>query len=1740
MNTNRFCVCPGITTRRDYNQTVCRNCNNPIFLAPLNDNIDRVRSPDEFGLDFNFDLINIRPRARSLDSGLLPVNNITQHFQRRNSDNSDNSDNSNNSGSSIYSGLNEDLLLDHEENLRLRMEDDENRANEGQRGPERGFQNVKIRPPRFGGKKSENVRQYFSKFEKYTAHQAIEEANLTDMLCLCLESDAVEYADSLLVSTPEIDYEGMKEALILRFDDQNIDMIIRAKLNKRKLKEEETVSEYYADLQKLVAKIEVSNNEFLWIFLNGLNTNMRNHIANQGVDNITDAFTAAKRFQQLNFWDQPEFSEKNEKNEKSEKSNSHSLVPNKEHEKMQETMEKLTDALTRMKMPNDLPCDANINFAMPQENGQKYQDNWNFSQNFPSQNFQNNWNTSRNFNQPSQNFQNNWNTPRNFNQPSQNFQNNWNNSRNFNQPSQNFRNNWNTPNFQNRQNSNRGNFSQPFRGSYRGGNNNDGNFRGQNARYNDNRSLQPRPQFSGSSYRGNYNSSNSTGRGGYTPRVQFRPSSTNMVSAEMNHQNVASLTNASFPGVEKKGLMTVEGRMEGIKVSLLCDTGSELNIASEKILQELPKNPKLGQSRFSAVVTVNLSEENILGTVCLFLELENFGGNVIFHVLSDSSIDLILGREFLHKFVDNIDIKNNRLIFADKSYATLNAITSRTPTSASAKIAKKTKFRPGAEKLVGIYPGNSILSRKLVFGISTEMQRKEFTASAQEVSGYEGTVFVAIKNNNTVPQTISTGKKIGTLTMPNKASECMVIQYECNDNTTGETPTCDVINTTHDEAENVTRENPRCQMTTVDTAEAEIGEDLFSGVNIDVDGEIKHNLPKLANTDVVEKLQMMLSKHRNCFAKDMSELGEAKSFELQLRLKDDTPFTAPYYRLSPPQQEAMDKQIEDFLKIGIIEEARAGNYSSPAFMIPKKKKGTWRCVVDFRVLNKRLIKDDFPVPRMEDIFNELGGAKYFSIIDTLNGFYQLRIADSCRKYTAFKTRDAIWAFQRMPQGICLGPSAFIRLMTKVLSGLLFKGIMCYLDDIICYSNTTEEHFCLLEQVFDRLEQEGIRLSPAKCEYFSQEIEILGFLVSPRGRGLVNKKYEAVKGYPAPSSKKEVKQWLGFSGFYRGLIKDYATIAAPLTNLLRKSVKFEWTPECIQSFNNLKEKLISRPVIAFPDWKLDFKVGSDASAYGCGGVLSQIQEGSERVIFYFSKTFNPQQKNYCCWEREALSVVLTVKRFEHFLIGRSFEIIVDNTAITYLFSLKTPTGRMARWIYYLQGFDFKISYLPGSKHLNCDALSRVTEKNEPSITGGNSVTQTRMDTLHYEVTSGHPQLTQTNRVDTLDSDGVETPAGSENNVVTWEPFELPDKQRQDDFFGPIIVWLETNDDTLKPPRARSFCDKFLLGEKGLLLFLVNDDVDPIRTCVPKIFVQDILSLNHDTPTGGHLGRDITYKKISAKFWWRNLYEDVKNYVASCSLCARKKLMKSIPPVAMIPVQARAPFETVQCDFVGPLKESRKGNIHLLVFTDIFTKWVCAAPLPAVSAISVAEELFRLIISVFGMIRTLQSDRGSSFIGKVMTEICKILGIKKIHSSSFRPCCNGVVEASNGSVTKIISRLIDDHDDRWDEFVDSALFAYRTSVHSTTQETPFFTLFGRRAILPAEINYTIPQTILKEDERQVIRDTHDRIQLVQSEVKVNIEERQAYYKEKFDENSRERELEIGDEVYLKVGKKNKKQV
>lgn len=715
------------------------------------------------------------------------------------------------------------------------------------------------------------------------------------------------------------------------------------------------------------------------------------------------------------------------------------------------------------------------------------------------------------------------------------------------------------------------------------------------------------------------------------------------------------------------------------------------------------------------------------------------------------------------------------------------------------------------------------------------------------------------------------------------------------------------------------------------------------------------------------------------------------------------PRRVPFHKLAD-----VDSFVQDGLAKGVIRPSKSP-WSSPLVMV-RKKDGSTRFCVDFRRLNESTVGDSFPIPRIDDSLDALGGAKLFTTLDLAKGYWQVPVQESDRAKTAFACHKGLFEFNTMPFGLKGAPATFQRLMTSVLGELNWQILLIYLDDIIIYSRSFEEHLLHLQLVLDKLRAAGLKLNPSKCVFACTEVHYLGFVVSPEGIKPDQGKTKAIQHFPRPTNVLEVRRFVGLASYYRRFIEHFADIAAPLHALTRANVKFSWSPDCEQAFCVLKQRLTSSPVLAYPDFQQEFTVETDASDLGLGAILTQ----GRRVIAYASRALTAVEKNYSATEKECLGVVWSLDQFNMYLEGRHFTVITDHKPLTYLRQLKEPRGKLARWRVCLDVYDFTIKHRPGKLMTVADALSRAP-------------------------------------VHAVTIDGV------------WTDRELCALQKEDADIGVIYRWAV---DRKKPKNIKRHINSFIKTH-GKNIKVINDVLvmqskrrgrNIVQMMVPQSQVPRILQLLHDQ--WGHFGAAKTQYNVGTRFFWFKWKRDVKDWCRSCDVCLQRKGTQKAdrPPVGELPIPQK-PFQCWHMDFVGPLPKTPRGNRYIFSLTDPLSKWVEAFPVPDQTAKTTAEVLLREIVCRYGVPEVLHSDQGRNFESELLRELHTRLDIRRSRSAPYNPQCNGQVERMNRTIAERLAMEIEAEDQTdWDEKLPIALSAIRTTSSTTTGETPFSVIFG----------------------------------------------------------------------------------
>jgi deoxyuridine 5'-triphosphate nucleotidohydrolase len=464
---------------------------------------------------------------------------------------------------------------------------------------------------------------------------------------------------------------------------------------------------------------------------------------------------------------------------------------------------------------------------------------------------------------------------------------------------------------------------------------------------------------------------------------------------------------------------------------------------------------------------------------------------------------------------------------------------------------------------------------------------------------------------------------------------------------------------------------------------------------------INQELPDHQRKLLLDKLMA----NRDVFARDTSEFGRTNLAEHAIELIDDTPIRLRPYRYAPKEQEFIREEVQRMLKQGVISPSQ-GPWAFPVVLITKKD-GTIRFCVDYRKLNKVTKMDSYPLPRIDEIFDSLAGASWFSAIDLISGYWQLPMRDSDKEKTAFITKEGTFQFNTMPFGLSTAPASFQRLMDRVYNGMLWVSVFVYLDDTQVFSRTFEEHLDHLDAAFDRLRKAGLKAKLKKCEFGKRELTFLGFRTGKDGLRADPDKVNKITTCPAPKNVAEVRAFLGLASYYRRFVANFAKITEPIRRLLKKEEPFAWTAAQQEAFDQVKQMLTTPPILAYPNFEAPFTLAVDASYDGIGAVLSQTDNnGHEHPIHFASRsTTVHEQRLATVTELEATALVWALQKFRHYLLRAPVRIYTDHQALKYILENGNLNRKFARWALTVSEYPHIVEYRKGEHNGNADALSR---------------------------------------------------------------------------------------------------------------------------------------------------------------------------------------------------------------------------------------------------------------------------------------------------------------------------------------------------------------------------------------------------------------------------------------------------
>ncbi|CAC5386872.1 unnamed protein product [Mytilus coruscus] len=706
--------------------------------------------------------------------------------------------------------------------------------------------------------------------------------------------------------------------------------------------------------------------------------------------------------------------------------------------------------------------------------------------------------------------------------------------------------------------------------------------------------------------------------------------------------------NESLPLANNEGLF-VRAKINDKYLAFLVDTGANVTILSKKFIDEINPSllPKINPVNIN-LITATGDSAPFIGQVDVEICL---GDHIYYHnvLVADISNEGIIGMDFLVTHDCDVLLSQNKLKIKGEIIQCFHYASSA-----------KSCYRVAIQETVNVPPN----SEMIVSGESNEpifrglagliepnekfMEKNGLLVARSIVHPEMYNIPLRIINMNNEPCTLYKGTIIATC---NKINEEDIQTFEFVNNVAGGQATI-----------NKGRQLPDYLHEVFESSE----------VNLDKDQS--------------EKFKDLLMEYSNIFSKSSEDIGLTDLVEHTINTGNHPPVRQRPRRIPLARMKDPEAEIQKMVQQDIIEPSSSPWNSN--IVLVKKSDDSWRFCIDFRSVKLLVLRPSYPLPRIDDTIDSLSGSKFFSTVDLKSGYYQIPVAKEDRPKTAFSfPGGGLWQFKRIPMGLCNSTPVFERLMETVLSGLTWQICLVYLDDVIIFSKSFEEHMKNLKEVFQRLKAANLKLNPKKCNFLKTEVKFLGHIVSESGVATDPNKIQSVKDWPVPKSIKDVRSFLGLTSYYRKFILIYADKAKPLYKVTEKNQKFVWTDDCQQSFEELKNTLISAPILAYPTREDLFILDTDASNVGMGAVLSQLQDGVEKKL------------------RELLAVVASIKHFHHYLYGKHFKVRSDHGALSWLFNVKNPEGQLARWFEVLASYDFKIEHRAVRSHNNADALSR---------------------------------------------------------------------------------------------------------------------------------------------------------------------------------------------------------------------------------------------------------------------------------------------------------------------------------------------------------------------------------------------------------------------------------------------------
>ena len=1214
----------------------------------------------------------------------------------------------------------------------------------------------------------------------------------------------------------------------------------------------------------------------------------------------------------------------------------------------------------------------------------------------------------------------------------------------------------------------------------------------------------------------------------------------------------------------------------------IIDTGSAVTIINQQLLKKIHHKKFNHQRKIHQ--SANSTNINIIGDIELEIKVEGHKTIIRADVATNLVTDLLLGNDWISGKNVIIDTPQRKIIIIDqyrRTLATAGFIESpefRLPVL----LAEETTLPPYSERSINVKIGGS--RNKITEGLfepTDNLQSKQIFLTHAILKIKDNESRIMIMNTNNCHRTLSKHTRLGLVSNEGMNTNYLTLPV-LTTNTSQKRMSNRLIDLKRNDTSDrscrsksqyqrvVQRRDYACGMNAKDSEDYECY--VCHERHLTRNDLQKHLREKCYSNDIREQIDKLTSHTQNPNQRQRLEnilWKYGKLFDLRapsiikatvqhaIETGNHPTVHTPPYRVSYKDEQIQRQEIEKLLKQNIIEESTSP-WSSPIVLV-RKKDGSVRFCIDFRKLNNITIKDAFPIPRIDDIFDYLSQAEYYTTIDFKSGYFQVGLDPKDRPKTAFSTRDQHYQFKVLPQGVTNGPPAFQRIVSQILGPTRWQYSLAYLDDVIIYSKNFDQHLVHLDDILSRLDAANFRLNTDKCQIAKTSINYLGHHVEHSNIRPNADNIRALLETPEPKTAKETFRFVKAAKYYRKFIPKFSMIAQPLYKYApstkeqrskRSHVEVKLSDQEKHALHELKTILTGDLVLRIPNPDIPFKIQTDASKIGIGAVLMQTHQNGDLPIAYLSKKFTSTQMNWPATEQECYAIIFAIEKWHKYLDGRPFTIETDHKPLLPLNTKQQLNSKCERWRLKLQQYRFTVRYIKGKHNTIADYLSRSPV--DDASHDDDDFTPTRSQATQTEdyasTTIVAPVLTRKGAKRQQQEEDRRQSADrsceqQRTERIGNEPIArscISDRQIEVD--NQIIPF--TYEDLKKLQHKDERIRGMIRNIEDYADYFVEDDMLMRKSSPPVPFVpsgrirSDIIKIYHDTPANGaHFGRDKTIQKIQQRYFWPNMTTDIRNHLKSCIPCLQNNHQRQKPPGFLKPIKPpEGVWHLLTMDFHGPISPTTKqGNRYIIALTDVLSKFVITQAVRDCTASTAARFFTEEVILKYGTPKCILTDNGTHFTAAMMSELFKKIGVTHLCSTPYHPMTNGQVERYNATMDAKIAALSNEKRTNWDEQLPFVTFNYNTSIHTTTRKTPFEMMFGRSPTLP--FDHQKPIVNLTQDPEHVQK-LNQYLSSLAEDAKKNILRQQRKYKERYDRHRIDPTYKVNDLVLIKTNSRRNK--